>query len=222
MPFAREALKASNPHPLIWGLWRPRMMAALERFERWIDEAREDGREVALSEAWGAMEYRGIRVHGRADRIDRMPDGSLAIVDYKTGKAPSKKETAAGYRLQLGVLGLIARHGGFQQSGEAAATSPLRAEPSAFEYWSMHKVGEAFGEIFVPMKLGSRESGLTPEEFLPIHQARLDEAIERYLLGTDPFTAKENPDYPGYTDFDQLMRLDEWLFEAERDGAIDT
>ena len=28
----------------------------------------------------------------RADRIDQMPDGRLAIIDYKTGNVPTKKQ----------------------------------------------------------------------------------------------------------------------------------
>ncbi len=75
LPFAHDALRATNPHPLLWGLWRPRIMAALERFEQWIDDAAEDGRTVLLAETWGAMDYLGVRVTGKADRIDRMADG---------------------------------------------------------------------------------------------------------------------------------------------------
>jgi len=30
-------------------------------------------------------------------------------------------------------------------------------------------------------------------------------------LGSEPFTARLNPNLPGYDDYDQLMRLDEWV-----------
>lgn len=219
VPFAQEAFRETNPHPLLWGLWRPRIMAALERFELWIDLAREDGRTVALTECWGSMEYMGVRVLGKADRIDRLPDGTLAMVDYKTGGAPSKRETAAGYRLQLGVLGLIARHGSFKSDRDAPDPRRISGETSRFEYWSLRKVKDLFGEISVPMKMGPRESGLEPDEFLPLHEAKLTKAITRYILGGEPFTAKENPDYPGYTDYDQLMRLEEWQYELQVDRS---
>ncbi|MEL0209011.1 MAG: hypothetical protein VW891_00105, partial [Novosphingobium sp.] len=52
--------------------------------------------------------------------------------------------------------------------------------------------------------------GLPLDEFLPTTEAYLKEAIARWLLGNEPFTARLNPDLPGYSDFDQLMRLDEW------------
>ena len=111
------------------------------------------------------------------------------------------------------MLGLIASHGGFRPDRTAQERATLQGEASAFEYWSLRKSGDQFGEINVPMKLSARESGLTPEEFLPLHEAKLAEAITRYITGNAPFTAKENPDYPGYTDYDQLMRLEEWVFE---------
>ncbi|MEO0461609.1 MAG: double-strand break repair protein AddB [Pseudomonadota bacterium] len=219
LPFASQKLKATNPHPLLWGLWRPRIMAALARFELWIDLAREDGRDVVLTEGWGEMNYMGVSVGGRADRIDRLADGTLAMVDYKTGKPPSKAETAAGYRLQLGVLGLIARHGRFKRDRHAPDAEAVRGETSRFEYWSLRKNGDQFGEISVPMRQDKERTGLEPDEFLPVHEAKLKKAITEYILGTRPFRAKENPAYPGYTDYDQLMRLEEWQFDGRDDPA---
>ena len=68
-------------------------------------------------------------MHGKADRIDRLADGGLAIVDYKTGKAPAQKAVDAGFALQLGLLGLIARAGGFEGvDGDAAGARILVAD----------------------------------------------------------------------------------------------
>ncbi len=215
VPFAHDALRATNPHPLMWGLWRPRIMAALAHFQQWIDEAREEGRTVLLAETWGAMDYLGVRVHGKADRIDRMADGTLGIIDYKTGAAPSKKQTAAGYRLQLGVLGLIAHHGGYKRDHDGLTDSVVRGEATAFEYWSLAKNKGEFGNRTSPIKSGKDKTGLEPDEFLPLHEQKLTEAINRFIIGTAPFRAKENPDYPGYNSYDQLMRLAEWQYEPE-------
>ena len=52
---------------------------------------------------------------------------------------------------------------------------------------------------------------MEPEEFLPRTREKLGLAIGKYIKGTDPFTARENPDYPAYDTYDQLMRLEEWL-----------
>lgn len=214
VPFAKEAFARAQVHPLFKGLWQPRILAALERFEDWIDGF--EGREVIATEASGSMIVDGIKVRGRADRIDRLADGTLAIVDYKTGGPPSAAQVEAGYALQMGLLGLIARDGGFS-AGEQLVTG----DASAFEYWSLARKGGEFGYVEEPVKTGRKRSGLTPEEFLPAHEDFLAEAIEKYLIGNAPFTAKENPDYPGYTDFDQLMRFEEWSIKLGERGGED-
>ncbi len=206
IPFATRKFEAAQVHPLFKGLWQPRILAALERFEEWIDEAAVEGREVLITESNGSMMVDGVKVRGRADRIDRMVDGSLAIVDYKTGGPPSAGQVKAGYALQMGLLGLIARDGGF-----SAGDRIITGDTSAFEYWSLAKKKGEFGYTDEPIKTGKKRTGLTREEFLPRHEQYLHEAISKYLLGTAPFTAKENPDYPGYSDYDQLMRLEEWV-----------
>jgi ATP-dependent helicase/nuclease subunit B len=219
VPFADAALRRLNPHPLFLALWRPRILDALGTFQRWIDEGREEGREVIVSEGWGEMTYGGVRVFGKADRVDRLPDGTFAIVDYKTGTVPSASQVESGFALQLGVLGLIARHGGFD-----GAKGKVKGEATRFEYWSLGRSEkeEGFGKREEPLKIGNKKKGLEPERFLPEHERFLSEAIARFITGTEPFTAKENPAYPGYTDYDQLMRLEEWVFEArsgERSGG---
>jgi ATP-dependent helicase/nuclease subunit B len=215
-PFAEAHFARERVHPLFRALWQPRLVAALETFEQKIAaaEASED-RKVVASEIKGEMVFNGVKIKGRADRIDRLADGSLAIVDYKTGTVPSKTKVKAGLALQLGLLGLIAEAGGFADKGVPADPATL------FEYWSFGKDKDtgAFGKVQSPMKLSDKQGGLPPEEFLPHHEERLAEAIRRFIKGTEPFRARENPDYKGYNEFDQLMRLEEWLVrltETER------
>jgi ATP-dependent helicase/nuclease subunit B len=198
-PIMAAVMEEANAHPLMRALWEPRLLAALE----WVaSEVRSSDREVLAVEAQGEMRFDGVRVHGRADRIDRLPSGGLAIVDYKTGAPPSPTQVKAGYALQLGVLGLIAEQGGF-------ADAP--GDPEAFEYWSLarsDKSDTGFGFRESPV---GRRTGPTAEEFLPATAARLREAVRDYIGGTKPFRARENPDYPAYGTYDQLMRLAEWL-----------
>ena len=205
-------LEEESVHPLVKGLWQPRLTAALEWASQTI-KAQQD-RQVVAVERKGSMSFDGVTVYGRADRIDRLQDGTLAIVDYKTGKPPSAAQVEAGYALQLGTLGLIAREGDF---------GGVSGDATRFEYWSLAKSREGdFGYIEEPLKTGSRRSGLSPDEFLPEHERFLREAIAKFIKGNQPFTARLNPDYPGYNDYDQLMRLEEWqtkLAQAEEDDA---
>lgn len=214
-PFAAERFAEARVHPLFRALWQPRLIAALENFAAMIDAPEHPGRIVLASEYSGAMLFEGAKVIGRVDRIDRMADGTLAIVDYKTGAPPSKQQVKAGYALQLGILGLIAQHGQFERDGDVVTGTPTR-----FEYWSLgkEKKAQTFGYWQTPMKEGSARSGLPPEEYLPFHAEKLSLAVHDYIKGRKPFTARENPDYKGYNEYDQLMRLEEWIATlAEQD-----
>ena len=211
-PLMAAVMDEENAHPLLRALWEPRLLAALE----WVaGEVRASDREVLAVEedAKGHFEFEGVKVHGKPDRIDRLPGGGVAIVDYKTGKPPSAAQVEAGFALQLGVLGLIAQAGGF-------AKAP--GQPEAFEYWSLGKSDKSptgFGYIETPLKTGSKRSGLLPEQLLPHTEAKLREAVRGYIKGAKPFRARENPDYPAYGTYDQLMRLAEWLPRMDEEDA---
>jgi ATP-dependent helicase/nuclease subunit B len=209
---AQEELAAMQAHPVVRSLWWPRLVRALEWIDARIAEETAAGRIVLASEVKGAIEVAGVKVHGRADRIDQRADGKLVVVDYKTGKPPSGKMVEQGFALQLGTLALIAAAQGF---------AGVAGEPDGFEYWSLgkHKDSETgFGYMAEPVKEGQKRSGLPRNEFLTRTEDFLREAIGKWIKGDEPFTARLNPDIGGYNDYDQLMRLDEWQARGE-EGA---
>ena len=209
---AAEVLQQMHAHPLMRALWEPRLMKALEWVEKEI--AALDGRKPVLFEEWGAMMVKGIEIFGKADRIDLMEDGALGIVDYKTGGPPSGREVEAGYALQLGTIGLMAERGAFAPKDGPALTGEARK----FEYWSLAKSDRSetgFGCIATPLKEGAKRSGIAPGEFLPAAEDFLHDALDRWILGEEGFTARLNPDAKAYATYDQLMRLDEWMGREE-------
>ena len=83
-----------------------------------------------------------------------------------------------------------------------------------FEYWSLAKSPKSetgFGYVTTPVLSGNKRTGIPAGDFLPEAQRYLDDALDRWILGDQPFTARLNPDAPAYATYDQLMRLDEWL-----------
>ncbi|WP_179504594.1 MULTISPECIES: double-strand break repair protein AddB [unclassified Sphingomonas] len=208
VPLAERKLAEMSAHPFMRSLWRPRLTAALA----WIEDEQErllgEGRAVAAFECWGDTTVDGIRIFGRADRIDRLPDGTLAVVDYKTGTPPSGRMVQEGFALQLGLIGLIAQAGGFKDKQGRVS---VEGEPTRFEYWSLARNRErGFGYCEEPILEGRKKSGIPREDFLPETRRFLAEAIARWILGNEPFVARLNPDLPSYADYDQLMRLEEW------------
>jgi ATP-dependent helicase/nuclease subunit B len=208
---AQEELAKMQAHAVTRGLWWPRLSRALEWIDLKIAQDRGEGREVLASEIKGEMTLAGVKVHGRADRIDRRADGRLVVVDYKTGKPPSGGQVKDGFALQLGTLGLIANARGFKD---------VAGMPDGFEYWSFGKDDKSatgFGYVYEPVADG-KKVGIPRDEFLMETQRYLLEAIDKWIKGDEPFTARLNPDLGGYNDYDQLMRLDEWQARGEAEG----
>src|SRR3546814_12645575 len=85
IPIAEEVLGRANLHPMNAGLSKPRLYAALEWVESSI--AAQQGRTVVGAESKGDMLDDGVRVYGRAVRIDRFDAGTLVVIDYHDRKS---------------------------------------------------------------------------------------------------------------------------------------
>ena len=99
---------------MLRALWQPRLIEAVRWIAGEVEADRAKGRAPKAAELFGKAQVAGVELYGKVDRIDVAADGTLAIIDYKTGKAPSAKAVAEGFALQLGLLALIAERGGFE------------------------------------------------------------------------------------------------------------
>jgi hypothetical protein len=121
---------------------------------------------VALELADG----RNIQFRGLADRVDVADDGTLHVVDYKTGKADNFKHLSednpddGGRRLQLAVYGQAAREG--QGTPDAAVRAEYwfvstRGRFARFGYWVTPEVLEHVGATLSAV-VGGIEAGVFP------------------------------------------------------------
>lgn len=198
----REVFAEVLSRPGVWAFWWPRFLSVA----RWLVTHEAPRRADIASihcEIDGRLEVDApggpFLLRARADRVDVLRDGSLALIDYKTGQPPGAREVAAGYAPQLPLEGAIARFGGFD--GVPAA------EVSRMLYWRL-KGGAEGGE--------EKSAGDAPRQLI-------DEAIEglKALVATfdderTPYAARPHPDRaPKYSDYQHLARLREWATAGE-------
>jgi ATP-dependent helicase/nuclease subunit B len=201
---ARAEALLDNPavHPMLRALWQPRIVESLKWVAEQTTALREEGRDLLAAEVSGNFEINGVKIKGRADRIDRLTDSTFAIVDYKTGQAPSNATIREGFALQLGLIALMAEAGGIEGASGIA---------KQFEYWSLaKKPGGGFGQIVSATALKEKDNKITADDFTTFARTKASEAIAKWITGKEAFTAKLHPEYAPYADYDQLMRLQEW------------
>ncbi|HXT81645.1 MAG TPA: double-strand break repair protein AddB [Acetobacteraceae bacterium] len=202
------AMNDAGLRPALVAWWAPR----LDRIVDWVAEA-EIGRRVVtapvaiLTEAGGAIEFDRpggrFRLTGRADRIERRPDGALSILDYKTGTPPRQAEVEAGLAPQLLLEAMMAAEGGFGPDATGPAAELL--------YWRLSGGSEP-GEARSLFKGNSDEI-----------VAAVDMARERLCALIDDFDQAErcyishpHPDRaPRFSDYATLARVAEWSAAGE-------
>jgi ATP-dependent helicase/nuclease subunit B len=197
------ALAAEAPRPGLAAFWAPRL-ARIGDFvlpqETALREA--EGPLRSLVEVSGRMLLRlaagEVEVIAKADRIDLLTDGSLRLLDYKTGSPPSPSRVRAGEAPQLPLEAAIAAAGGF-------ADLPA-GDASALIYWRVHG-GPTKGEVTLVTKDGAAEV----QALAAAARQGLEELIAGFLLGDRPFLARPHPKRaPRSRDYDHLARVAEW------------
>ncbi len=140
---------------------------------------------------------------GRADRIERRRDGTLSVIDYKTGSVRSQKEVEDGRAPQLLLEAAMAEAGAFG--------AELRGVAAELAYWKLSGRADP-GEV---IPLFRRDPACIPEEVRAAAErlraliAEFDDPETRYLAQPHPGLA------PKFSDFAQLARVAEWA--AARD-----
>jgi RecB family exonuclease len=184
--FLDEFSKANIPEPLqrqLYENYGREQLAAVVRTQF----AHPVG-EILDSEQRFKIDVEGTKVKGRLDRLDRLPNGEVAIVDYKTGKAKTQED--ADDSLQLSIYALAAKALGHTPSSlvfinltNETAVESRRSEDDLRAARS--KIAEIAGKIaageFDPNP-GSRcywcaYSSICPEREEPLPQPLMERAV---------------------------------------------
>jgi ATP-dependent helicase/nuclease subunit B len=197
-----HALRAAGVRQALFEWWAPR----LARIADWVASQEMLRRsEVApsriASEAsgrWSLDVPGGFVLSGRADRIELRADGSLAILDYKTGQPPTQPQVEAGLAPQLPLEAAMA--------GAGAFGSELCAPAAELTYW--HLTGGFEPGTARTLFKGEREAiaraVAEAQERLCALIAAFDRAERAYLAQPHPGRA------PRFAPYAQLARVAEW------------
>ena len=181
--------------------WWPRY----ERIARWFadfETKRRANIAAAHAEIRGELPIatgsRIFHLTGRADRIERLVDGSYAILDFKTGAPPSSKQVQIGVAPQLTLEAAMLRNGGFPGLAPGGSIAEL-------VYVRLNGGSPAGQECIVDFKGRSVD-------------AAADEALERLETLVTRFEDEGMPYRPlilsmwthRYGTYDDLARVKEW------------
>lgn len=203
-----RAFAADLARPAVWAFWWPRFRQMAAWF---VTEMRERQAEIATiaTETRGKLPISEVSpvftLTAKADRLDRLRDGSIAIIDYKTGTIPSAKDVALGFAPQLPLEAAIAQRGGF----EIAAGAKI----ARLEYW--HLKGGREGCAVMPIKLPDSRNPADPMALADEAYLGLIRLLEAYGTDEAAYVARPRESFAlGYNDYEHLARFAEWASEV--------
>lgn len=206
---AREVFEEQNLPGEIVALWLPRFLAIGRLFVEWETERRGRIADTRV-EKGGRLEVgeSGFILSGRADRIDLLPDGSISVIDYKTGTSPSNKQ-ARTLSPQLSLEAKMAMEGAFGETvkGDIGEMLYVRLRPG-----DSLKVDNICLERGKPI--------LSPGELVAKTWASLKQLIAAFEDPDKGYVSRRAPFRESETggNYDHLARVREWSI-GEQDDA---
>lgn len=201
--YGRRAFAPLEVFPAEYALWWARFERLAPRVIAWERGRRAETQRV-FAETGGRLPLAGGRftLTGRADRIEQLRAGGLAIVDFKTGVVPSAKQVKAGYSPQLPLEAAMAAEGGFRDvpAEEAAGLVYVRL--------GVTEVKETSGV----------ERDTTAALLAQETRARLEQLIAAFENPSVGYASLARPMFRGrFGDYDHLARVKEWSTAGEGD-----
>lgn len=183
--------------PAVWTFWWPRF----QRIADWVlsvESARRARLEATHMEVSGAIEFDApggrFRLTARADRIDELVGGGIAVIDFKTGAPPTKREVQAGFAPQLPLEAAMVALGGFQ-----GVPSKLVEE---LAFWRLSG-GREPGQV--------RDAADDPAQVAAEALIGVKALVARFDDPATVYEARPRPDHaPAYSDYEHLARVKEW------------
>ena len=191
--------------------WWPRFCSSAAWLIEWETKRRSGLNPPLLAEQEGFIDIDigtaiPFRLSARADRIEILKDGKVALIDFKTGDPPTQKQINIGLTPQLTLEAAIAKQGGFEA------------------------LGTRISHELLYVKLGGKKNGsviaVKPEttsldELVDRHFSNLVAMLDAHWNKAHPFLSRPIAEYARrFGDYDHLARVKEWARGGE-DGGDD-
>ncbi|HEY0646300.1 double-strand break repair protein AddB [Phenylobacterium sp.] len=211
--YLEELEKAGMPRDAL-----ARETALAKEAAEWVAELeaqrRADGRTLHVEqegEITLPIAGRPFTLAAKADRIEVGPDGLGHVLDYKTGRAPSKRMVETGFSPQLTLTAAILERGGFTDVG--------RVTPGDLTYLEITGRRPAGREEVRAAPYGDNEKILNTREAVDTALEGLERLITRYADPAQGYTSRTAPQFVKLyvSDYDHLARVFEWSTSGEDD-----
>ena len=209
LKLGEEKFRPLADYPEAKAFWWPRYERIARWFAQW-DLSRRDGLTALYAEIRGELKFpvgaREFTLSGVADRIERLSDGTYAILDYKTGQARTEKQVRTGLAPQLTLEAAILRAGQFGSIAGGAV--------SEIAYITV-RGGEPPG---IPCPIDFKEG--TPDEHAAHALTRLKALATDFENPETPYYSLVHPMWKThYGDYDHLARVKEWSLAGGGEGG---
>ena len=198
LTIGREEFGAQMNRPAVSAFWWPRF----ERIARWFVDTERERRGALLAlhaEVNGKLQFAGpagpFTLTATADRIERGAGGQLAIIDYKTGSLPSRREMELGFTPQLPLEAAMAAAGGFDGVAGAAV--------DVLQFWRLTGGNP-------PAQVEDAKGG-DPATLAALALEGLKQLVIAFDSPDTVYQSMPDPEFaPRFSDYDHLARVKEW------------
>ncbi|MDP6544133.1 MAG: PD-(D/E)XK nuclease family protein [Phycisphaerae bacterium] len=220
-----EPLETAAPYPALWRIQRDRMHSQMRGYLLSLKDAQPSGLCGHFELAFGLEGRPGepadtmsrddavvvhtpagdIRLRGKIDRVDLQGEGSLLVVDYKTGALPSPADIASGRNLQLPLY-------------SAAAAEILSGEAAGGAF---HRIGEGRGKKTLDFSPETTDRGIAKlGGYDAVNQASMQSVADFVTaMSQGQFDLYPTHNCPSYCPFRQICQFSPARAEIKSAGA---
>jgi ATP-dependent helicase/nuclease subunit B len=177
-----------------------------------FEAGRRDGTTRIKTEADGELDFglsdgSQFKLTARADRIELNADGTVTLVDYKTGTPPGMNEILVGFAPQLTLEAAMCLRGAFDLGVEITSVEALYL-----------KLGGTRGGEERPLDFSKANANF--KDVAEDHYRGLVELLDQFRDRATAYPPRPFPKFAKrYNAYDHLARVKEWSLGGEPEGS---